>query len=170
MIRNYLTIAWRNLVKQKLYSAIKIGGFAFSIAACTLITLFILHEVSYDRSYPDSGRLYRAVMSVNMQGTPLKGVSFQAPFAATMKADFPEIEQAGRILPNSLFGAGSNQISTEGSDESIYEEGFAYADQELLDILQLPVVYGDPHHALDKPNTLVLTYSKAAKISLKATP
>ena len=170
MIKNYIKIAWRNLVKHKLYSAIKIGGFAFSIAACVLIALFIRHEISYDQSYPDSERLYRAVMSINQQGTPLKGISFQAPFAATMKANFPEIEQAGRILPNSLFGAGSNQISIEGSDKSIYEEGFTYADQGLLDILQLPTVYGDSQHALDEPNTVVLTASKAAKYFPEGNP
>jgi len=148
---------------QKLYSVIKIGGFAFSIAACMLITLFILHEVSYDRSYPDSDRLYRAVLFVNNQNTIEKSTYFQAPFASAMKAGFPEIEQAARLLPNELFGAGSNQLSTATSEESLHETGFTYADQALLDMLQLPMVYGNREGALDEPNTLVLTASKAAK-------
>ncbi len=164
MIKSYFKIAWRNLVKHKLYSAIKVGGFAFSIAACVLITLFILHEISYDRSYPDSGRLYRAVFSMNDdEGNLGKGTAFQAPFAPTMKANFPEIEQASRLLPSALFGAGSNQVSTATSEESLFEAGFTYADQELFDMLQLSVRHGDPKHLLDEPNTVVLTASKAAK-------
>lgn len=163
MIKNNLKIAWRSLVKHKLYSAIKIGGFAFSIAACVLITLFIRHEVSYDRSYPDLGQLYRAVMTINDDGNLRKGTSFMAPFAPTMKANFPAVEHAGRLLPNPLFGAGSNQVSTAENPERLHEEGITYADQELLNVLQLPLVEGNPEHALDEPNTVVLTASKAAK-------
>lgn len=171
MIRSYLKIAWRSLVKHKLYSAIKIGGFAFSIAACILIALFIRHEVSYDRSYPDTGQLYRAVMSaVDDQGNLRSQTSFPAPFAKTMKANFPEIGEAGRILPNPLFGAGSNQISTTDNPESLYEEGITYADQGIMNVLQLPVVHGDPRHMLDEPNTVVLTASKATKYFQEGNP
>jgi putative ABC transport system permease protein len=84
--------------------------------------------------------------------------------AAAMKADFPEIEQAGRLLTNPLFaGAGSNQVSTTEKPESLYEEGFTYADQEFLDILKLPMIQGDWQRALTAPNTVVLTSSKAKK-------
>jgi putative ABC transport system permease protein len=58
MIRNYFKIAWRQLTKQKMYAAIKIGGFAFGIAACLLIALYIRNELSYDQSYPDAGRIF----------------------------------------------------------------------------------------------------------------
>ncbi|WP_257666711.1 ABC transporter permease [Parapedobacter tibetensis] len=171
MLKNNLKIAWRSLVKHKLYSAIKIGGLAFSVAACILITLFILHETSYDRSYPDADQLYRAVMSaVDDQGNLRKQTSFPAPFAKTMNANFPEIDEAGRILPSSLFGAGSNQISTTDNPESLYEEGITYADQGLMDVLQLPVVHGDPWHMLDEPNTVVLTKSKATKYFREGNP
>jgi putative ABC transport system permease protein len=51
MLKNYLKISWRNLVKQKMYSSIKIGGFAVGVAACLLIALFIKEELSYDQHY-----------------------------------------------------------------------------------------------------------------------
>lgn len=171
MIRNYFKIAWRNCVKHKLYSAIKIGGFAFSIAACILIGLYIIHETSYDESYPDKEQLFRAVGQFNDdEGNVQKGLSFQAPMATALKADFPEILQAGRLLPNPLFGAGSNQVSTDLHPESIYEGGFVYAEQELLDMLQLPMVDGDPQHALTEPNTVVLIASKAKKFFPEGNP
>lgn len=171
MINNYLKIAWRNLVKHKLYSVINIGGFAFSIAACTLISLYIIHETSYDQSYPDANRIYRVVgQFYDEQGSLQQGVSLQAPVAKTVKANFPEIEQAARLLPNPLFGAGSNQVSTDDRHESVHEEGIVYMDQELLDMLQLPMVHGDRQRALDAPHTVVLTATKARKYFADANP
>ncbi len=61
MLKNYFKIAIRQLRKQKTYSAIKIGGFALSIAACLLIDLFIKDEPGYDKPYPDGDRIYRVV-------------------------------------------------------------------------------------------------------------
>lgn len=164
MLKNYIKIAWRNLVKHKMYSAIKIGGFAFSIAACILISLYIIHETDYDNTYPDSDRIYRVVGAFSDKGKIIKGTSFQAPLSNAIKTDFPEVEQAGRILPNALFyGAGSNQVTTEDSPVSIYEEGFTYMDQGLLDMLQLPMIAGKRREALSDPYTIVITKSKADK-------
>jgi len=164
MLKNYLKIAWRNLVKHKMYAAIKIGGFAFSIAACILISLYILHETRYDKDYPDGDQLYRIVGAFNDDGKINKGTYFQAPLSKAIQADLPQIELAGRLLPNTLFyGAGSNQITTSESNVSIYEEGFTYMDQELLDMFHLPMVYGAAHDALIAPQSIVLTKSKAEK-------
>lgn len=164
MFKNYFRIAWRQLRKQKLYSLVKIGGFALSIAACLLITLFIRDELSYDRRYAAGDRIYRAINIYNDNGKIGKGTAFAAPFAKAVKADFPEIEQAGRIMPFALFyGAGSNEVMPEGKDQNTYEEGFTYADPELLDILEIPMVYGDRATALAEPNTIVLSKRKADK-------
>src|ERR1700712_4029924 len=110
MIRNYLKIALRQLRKQKMYSAIKIGGFAMGIAACILIGLYIREETSFDRSYPDADRIYRVVGEFNDNGKINKGVDFPAPLGKVLKSDFPEVERSGRLMPNSLMGAGSNQL------------------------------------------------------------
>jgi putative ABC transport system permease protein len=64
MIGNNLKIAWRNMAKNKLYSFIKIGGFAFSIAICILIVLYIKHETSYNKFYPAMDRIYRLVVQL----------------------------------------------------------------------------------------------------------
>lgn len=148
-----------------MYSAIKIGGFAFSIAACILITLYIIHEVNYDTTYPDNDRIYRIVGEFNDNGKIMRGTAFQAPLSQAIEQDFPEVERAGRLLPSALFyGAGSNQVTTDENPTSIYEEGFTYTDQAILDILQLPMVYGDRSTALNEPRTLVLTKTKAEKL------
>ena len=71
MIKNYFKIALRQLQKQKFYAAIKIGGFALSIAACLLIGLYIKDELSYDNTYPDKGQIYRVVEYYNDNGKVL---------------------------------------------------------------------------------------------------
>jgi len=164
MFSNYFKIAIRQLRKQKMYSVVKIGGFALSIAACLLITLYIRNELSYDRSCPNADRIYRVVGFFKNQGNLEKWTSFPAPMAKVVKKDFPEVEQSGRIMPNSLFqGAGSNELRPAESKENTHEEGFAYADPGILEILKLPMIYGDRVHALSDPNTIVISKRKADK-------
>jgi putative ABC transport system permease protein len=163
MYKNYFTIGWRNLIKQKMYSSIKVGGFALGITACFLIALFILDELSYDRHIPEADRIFRVVDVYNNNGIIEKGTWFQAPFANALKEDYPEIEKAGRINSSSLFGAGSNEFRRADRMENTYEEGFTYADQEFLELLGVPFIYGNPVHSLDQPNTIVLTRRKAEK-------
>lgn len=163
MFENYFKIGWRNLSKQKMYSSIKIGGFALGIAACFLIALFIMDELSYDKHIPDADRIYRVVEVYNDNGEIERGTWFQAPFAKAIKEDYPEIEKVGRYNSSELFGAGSNEIRPVDKIESSYEEGFTYADQELLELLGIRFIYGNPLHALDEPNTIVITKRKADK-------
>jgi len=160
MVKSYIIIAWRNLSRQKIYSSIKIGGFALGIAACLLIALFISDELSYDRHFPDGDRIYRVVIVYKDVG---KDVYLQAPFSNALKEDFPEVEQVGRIKPQELFGAGSNEVRRSDKNMNTYEEGFAYADQSLLDLLNVPMVYGNRAHALDEPSTIVISKRKADK-------
>lgn len=164
MLKNYIKIAFRHLLKQKTYSAITIGGFALSVAACLLIALFIRDELSFDRSYPDAGRMYRVYYDYNDHGKVQKGVYFQAPFAKALKDEFPEVEKAGRIMASPLFyRAGSNEVRPADREQNTYEDGFAFADQGFLDIFKIPMVYGDRDHALDKPYTIVISRKKAEK-------
>ena len=102
MLKSYITIAFRQLKKQQLYSLIKIGGFALSIAACLLIALYIKDELSYDKNYPRSERLYR-VIGVYKDGDVNRGTDFPSPFSKALMMDFPEVEKAGRLMPNPPF-------------------------------------------------------------------
>jgi len=164
MLKNYLKIAIRQLRKQKMYAAIKIGGFALGIAACLLIGLYIKDELSFDKSYPDNDQIYRVVGYYNTEGKIEKGTDWPAPMGKALKADFPEVEISGRLMPNSLFDkAGSNEVRRAGQVQNTYEQGFTYADQEMLDILQLPMVYGKRELALKEPLTMVISRRIADK-------
>jgi putative ABC transport system permease protein len=163
MLKNYLKIAWRNISKQKMYSLIQIGGFALGIAACLLIALFISDELSYDRYIPNGNRIYRVVRDWNENGEHFAGTMFAAPFAKALKEEFPEVEQAGRLNQFELFGAGSNELRRADKTMNTYEEGFSYADQDFLDIFQIPMVYGNRAYLLDEPRTIVISKRKADK-------
>ncbi len=160
---NYLKTAWRNLIRHKMYSSIKIGGFALGIAACLLIALFIHDELSYDKHFLDGDRICRVVLVYNVNGDKFKGTAFPAPLAKALKEDYPEVERAGRLNRTDFFGAGSNEIRPTDKMQNTYEDGFAYADQGLLDIFQLPMVDGIQAHALDEPGTIVISKQKADK-------
>jgi putative ABC transport system permease protein len=164
MFKNYFKIALRQLRKQKMYSIIKIGGFALSIAACLLIALYIRDELSYDKSYPDANRIFRVTGEYDNNGKIETGADWPAPMARALKEDFPEVQESGRLMPHELFyGAGSNEIRRSDKIENNYEDKFTYADQDMLDILKIPMLYGDRAHALTEPNTMVISKRKADK-------
>lgn len=163
MFKNYLTISWRNLLKQKTYSFIKIAGFAIGIAACLLIALFIKEELSYDLHYAEHAQLYRVIGSLTIDGEVKNGVAFPAPMANTLKQDFPEIEESGRYNNSELFGAGGNEVRAGDATENAYDDGFVYIDQSLINMLQLNFLYGNPKEALTKPNAVIITKRKADK-------
>lgn len=76
LLKNNFKTAWRQLLKQKMYSVIKIGGFALGVAACLLIALYIKDELSYDKHYPDSEQIYRALGTRTLEGKTEKSVHF----------------------------------------------------------------------------------------------
>jgi putative ABC transport system permease protein len=161
MYKSYFKIGWRNLLGQKMYSFIKIGGFALGIAACLLIALFIRDELSYDRHYVHADRIYRVVGV--LEGEPQKSVHFPPPLANAIKEDYPEVQSVGRYVASELFGAGKNEVRRADQVENAYDEGFTYFDQSLLNMLEMPMVYGSREHALSEPNSIVITRRKAEK-------
>ncbi len=163
MLKNNFKVAWRSMLRQKGFTSIKVGGFAIGIAACLLITLFIQDELSYDRHFADQERIYRLTLKFDLPVFTGHGAYTQAPLIKILADEFPEIEKAGRLNISTLFGAGSNEISTPKRKGSSHEENVAFADQELLDVLQLSIVEGNPRNLLDRPYTLVIAESKARK-------
>ncbi len=164
MLKNYLKIAWRNLVKHKVFSLINIAGLTIGVTTCILITIYIQHETSYDTDVTEGDRVYRVLKSFDIDGTWMRGWSMSAPLSGTISEIFEETELTGRIMANNLFfGAGSNDIRIEGSANEFHEAGFAYADPSILEIFQIDMVYGDAATALNEPNTIVISEKIAKK-------
>jgi len=163
MFQSHFKIGWRNLTKQKMYSAIKIGGLALGITACLLIALFVRNELSYDRQFPDRDRIYRLIGVYRMKAVIPKNTYFPAPMAGTLKKDFPEVEAAGRFVASELLGGGGKLVRRADKAENFYEEGIIYFDQELLNILKPRFAYGDLSQALSEPYTIAIAKGIADK-------
>src|SRR5690349_20992555 len=98
MFKNYLTVALRNLLRYKAFSFINIAGLALGLACCLLILLYIQDERSYDQHWQGAARIYRVTTEFLNDGNPTRMGTTPAPVAFTMKQDFPEVEQAARLI------------------------------------------------------------------------
>ncbi|MFO7447969.1 MAG: ABC transporter permease [Ignavibacteriaceae bacterium] len=152
MLKNYLTIALRNIIRQKLYSFINIMGLAFGIAVCLVIFLFISDELSFDQFHQNSGSIYRVVIS-NADLTETSGVT-PLPLAEALETDFPELEVV-------QTKASYNVISYE--EKTFTEKNFYYTDPNFLKIFSFQLLKGDPARVLQKPGSVVINENMAKK-------
>ena len=157
MLKNYLTIAMRNLLRHKGYSTINILGLAIGMACCVIIILYIQDELSYDRYHTKKDRIYRLAESMEAPGRLLEAAVTPAPWAPALVRDYPEIEHAVRLKP-----PGSRWL-IRYEDKRFYEKGFFFADSTVFDVFTLPLVKGNPATALTVPNTLVFSESMVKK-------
>ena len=162
MYRHFFKISWRNLTRNKVFSGIKIGGFAIGIAACILIALFVKHETGYDNWYKDGDRIYRIANEYSSTGGFGRWTNLYGPLKPVLEDHLPELEKVSRVVLWKWGNVGDNHIRKIESKQSIYEEGFFYADPELIDILEIQMVYGG-QDALDAPDRIVISKSKAEK-------
>jgi putative ABC transport system permease protein len=157
MIKNYLTIAWRNLQKNKIYSFINIIGLAIGLASFLLITLFIMDELSYDRYNTNADRIYRINSDIKLGGGELHMPVTSDMMGQILIKDNPSIEQFTRIYNSN----GSKLIKKD--KVFIIEDRVAHVDSTFFDVFTLPAIAGNTHTALNEPNTVVITESTAKK-------
>jgi putative ABC transport system permease protein len=157
MIKNYFKTAWRNLQRNKLYAAINIFGMAIGLAAFWMIALYVSDELSYDRSFANSDRVYRVVQHASWEGGKLNMVPTSAPFAPGLKNEFPEVEDAARI---DLEGGGVIKYG----DKTFKQNDICFADNSLFKLFDYQFMYGSAPTAISQPNTIVITQTLAKKI------
>lgn len=157
MIRNYFKIAWRNLVKNKTFSIINITGLAIGLTCFLLITLYVVDELSYDRYNEKANRIYRINSDIRFGGTDLKLAVASDPMGATLKKDYPQVEEYVR-----LYASDGSKLIKKGS-EFINEDNVVHADSTLFNVFTLPAITGDVKTALNEPNTVVITEKAARK-------
>jgi len=155
MLKNYLTISWRNLLRNKLFSAINILGLSAGIACCILISLYVFHETSYDRFHEKADRIVRATMELSSGDKAIKVGVTGTKVLPEFKRVFPEVENGVRFFPTSAM--------VTYQDKMFREKGLVYADSSLFDVFSFKLLQGDPGTALAGPNQVVVTNSTAQK-------
>lgn len=156
MIKNYIKTAFRNLIKNKGFTAINILGLALGLATCLLIVFYVFDELSYDRFNVKADRIFRVNNDIKFGGNTNTYAVAPAPLADALKSDFPEIEQATRFRM-----IGGNQVKK--GTQHIQEDMMVYADASVFSIFTLPMIAGDPASALKEPHTVVITEEIAKK-------
>ncbi len=165
MIRNYFKIAWRNLVKNKVFSFINILGLTIGITSCMLITLYILNEISYDRYQANGKDIYQVGTTFIQQGKEMKMPTTPAPMAQAMQIDFPEIQRTTRLM--GLFAEDKTLMQYKGGNgelKSFYETKGYLADSTFFRMFTYNFIEGNPATALNNPNSIVLSEEIAEKI------
>src|SRR5580692_9085951 len=128
MLKNYLLIAWRNLLKNKSFSFINIAGLAIGLACFLLIALFVLDELSFDKYNEKADHIYRINARIKFGGADLSYPLTSDMMGQVLKKDYPQVEDYARI-----YNSNGSKLIKKGND-FITEANVAYADSNLFNI------------------------------------
>lgn len=156
MIKNYIKIAWRNILKNKGIFSINTVGLALGIASCLIIMLFVVDELSYDRYNEKANEIVNVVFRAKINGEEIKEGAVMAPVGETLKQEFPEVLDATRIRR-----IGTPKITI--GNQSYRDNRFAFVDSNFFNVFTLPIIEGDSRNPLQEPNTVVITKTEAEK-------
>ena len=167
MIKNYFKIAFRNLAKHKVYSAINVAGLAAGVAACLLIFVVVKFELSYNTYQKNYNRIYRVVTDTkNGDGSMAYNPGVPAPALDALKTDFPQFEKIVAVN-----AAGGNQVTILGDNPNaavstgkkiIEDNGIVFTQPAYFDIFDSKWLSGSPL-SLSEPGNVVLSKSIAGK-------
>ncbi len=155
MLKNYLVTAVRSLLRNKGFSVINILGLSLGLASFILITLYVYHELSFDRYHAKADRIFRIVEDLRTENEVLFQSTSSPPMGPGMIKDFPEVENYVRFQQWNLLVA--------RNEKSFYEPECLLADSTIFDVFSFPLIKGDPRTALTQPYSVVVTASMAKK-------
>jgi putative ABC transport system permease protein len=158
MLSNYFTIAYRNVLKNKVFSAINIFGLAIGLAACLFIFQFVSFELSYDTFHEKFERTYRVTNDRFQHGKLIQHGTIMYPtIGPTMAKDYPEIETYTRLMPG-----GDMNLKLE--DKFFKGDQCHFADEYFFSVFSFGFLAGDRNTALKTRYTMVITRSMADKL------
>jgi len=170
MLRNYITVAVRNILKHRAFSFINIFGLAVAMTICMAIMMLVADQMMNDRHNPYKSRIYRVNTIPFFEGkTELRGnetATTTLPVRDELLNSYTGVEKAVRLVR----GFGNNWMELEpGYDINIPVSGY-FADPEVLELFNHELLYGDPKTALIEPYSVVLTKKAAEKLFDRENP
>ena len=163
MVKNYLKIAFRNILRHKGYSAINIIGLAIGIAACLILFLVVRYEMSYDKFQPNYGRIYR----IATQDKYAEGITYNpgvpVPALEALRLAMPHVQFAGiNSIYSSQVTVGTENNSAFTDKKFIEETGIFFCEPQFFKVFSYQWLAGN-ESVLNDPNTAVLTKKMAEK-------
>jgi putative ABC transport system permease protein len=157
---NYLKIGLRKIKRQKVYSFINVVGLAVGLACCAVIILYVTNELTYDSFHPDVDRIYRiGTHRISLVGEHTF-VSTPGPLAPELKASYPQVEEAIRIVPPY---ENADNVLVVREQKHFFENRVFFVDNAIFQVFHIPFLQGYPQTALAEPNTVVITEGMAQK-------
>jgi putative ABC transport system permease protein len=153
MIRNYLKVAWRNLLRNKGLSFINIFGLSVGMAFVLVIGIWVKYEHNYDRFHSNIDRIAQVRKHTLFNNEKNTQVAVMLPLYDELRTNYPEVKRVSRVQP-------FNSRSLVAGEKKLSKNGF-YVDPDFLRIFSFPVIKGDKETALNDPNSIVLTQSLA---------
>lgn len=159
MIKNYLLTSIRNLRKHFVYSVINITGLGLGLAICLLLVVWISHELSYDKFYEKSDRIYRAALEYSFGGQVVKTSVSPTALLPSLEKNFAEVETGVRVYNPSAWRSYIVRY-----EDNVFEEGdFYFADSTFFDVFSVKLLSGDARTVLKEPYTAIVTKSTSKK-------
>lgn len=161
MFKNYIIIAYRSLLKHRMFSFINIVGLAMGITCCLLLFLYVQDEFSYEKHFQDYTNIYRISSTFTREdGTEEKIPRTSMPVALTLLHDLPEVESATRVInPPEV-----EQHLIQYEDKTFYEKKGYLVDSTFFDVFSYALEEGDVNTALRSPSSVVLSSTVAHTI------
>ena len=156
MLKNYFRIAWRNLMKYRVFSLINVLGLAIGLSCCLLIAAFVFDELSFDKYPEQATQIYRIQLQITQNGGIVHYPDVDVAVGTGIKSSFPEVLASTRIT-------GNNQMFLRHEDKLFKEEHITFCDSNFLQVFSIPLAAGDPKTALSAPNSMVITSALAKK-------
>ncbi|SHM08258.1 ABC transporter permease [Mucilaginibacter sp. OK098] len=160
MILNYIKIAWRNLVKQRLFSLINITGLAVGLAVCMMIMMYVAHETSYDSFHKNADQIFSPRASIKVGGTTMSMAYMSYAAADIIKQRQPIVKDYMRTMAYFKPVIASNP---EKPDSKYSEKKLLFADENFFSFFSFKLISGNASNVFDKPFTVVLSEDMAKK-------
>ncbi|WP_350289106.1 ABC transporter permease [uncultured Croceitalea sp.] len=162
MFKNYLKIAWRNLLKRKVFTAINVLGLAIGFGGCILIFLFLSYHLSFDNFHANADRIYR-INTEEITDDIEYNASVPPAFAKVFREEYDYSEKVAKIVQRNDVILDVN----ENGKLNKLKENVVFVEQDFFDIFNYPLIYGGEKVSLTAPNTAVLTEDMAIKMYSK---
>ncbi|MEP6735397.1 MAG: ABC transporter permease [Chryseolinea sp.] len=147
MFKNLLKIALRNIVKEKMYSAVNILGLSVGITCSLFLLMYILDELSYDRYNVNAENIYRVISDVKEPDNAFLWSVTQGPLAEELRENYPEIRNAVQFRS-------TNKMLYKNGEKQFLESDFYQADSTVFEMFSYSFIEGDSRTALDEPNCI----------------
>lgn len=159
MLKNYLKIAFRNLLKNKVFSFINIAGLAIGMAVCMLILLYVSHELSYDQFHQHGKNIFGTLVKMKFGSNEVQFNLVSKNFGNAVKQANPEVVDYARL--GSPFQ--DDVVIKSDNDHKFFERKFYFSEPSLFNVFTFNFVQGDPKTALAEPFTVVINEAMAHK-------